>query len=66
MKRAIKSSNDGSNPTRALKTRIRLLKTIYDAMDELDATCFEELDLLDAHERIGDAIRENTYELQGM
>lgn len=66
MKRAIKASNDGSNSIGALKTRIRLLKTIFDAMDELDATCFEDLELSDAYQRIGDAIRENTYELKGM
>ena len=66
MKKYVKSSNDGSNPKKALQTRITLLKRIYDAMEELDATCFEELELMEPYEKIGDAIRENTYELQGI
>ena len=66
MKKYVKSSNDGSNPAKALRTRVKLLKAVYDAMDELgyqDASMYEELDLLDKQEEVGLALREASSEL---
>ena len=66
MKKYVKSSNDGSNPTKALSTRVKLLRDVYNAMDELgyqDATMYEELDLLDKQEEVGLALREAVSEL---
>ena len=66
MKKYVKSSNDGSNPTKALSTRVKLLRAVYDAMDELgyqDASMYEELDLLDKQEEVGLALREAASEL---
>jgi len=66
MKKYVKSSNDGSNPANALRTRVKLLQAVYDAMDELgyqDASMYEELDLLDKQEEVGLALREASSEL---